>query len=97
MKNWKAGLLYNMHYTNMNKPILTYAFLNQEYDEKEVYQNILDMSISELSGMFSFLSVSFHARMELMGNGNPVHIIGKQVIERTSNNMLRWLESEIEQ
>ena len=102
IKNWKLNLLHcigeiQTEYINgKHKPILTYEFLEKEYEGKSVYSWIQEMTIEQMSGLFGELKTSIRARFEIFDNGNPVHIIGKRVIERTSKNMLRWLESEIE-
>lgn len=102
IKNWKISLLHcigeiQTEYVNgKHKPILTYEFLEKEYEGKSVYSWIQEMTIEQMSGMLGRLKTSIRERFEMFDNGNPVHIIGKQIIERTSKNMLRWLESEIE-
>ena len=49
-----------------------------------------------MSGMFGRLKTSISARFEILTNGNPIHIIGKQVTQRIDKNMLKCLESVIE-
>ena len=99
--NWKINLLHcigEIHTEFIDgkyKPILTYEFLEKEFEGKSVYSWIREMKIQEMSGMFGRLKTSISARFEILTNGNPIHIIGKQVTQRIDKNMLRWLECEI--
>lgn len=103
VNGWKSRFTYsikNIFSTYgtwiLKEQIKTYDFLQKEFEGKEVYRRIIEMTLEEMSGMFGQLSVSERTRLELLMNGNPVHVIGKQVVGRTSEKLLKWLESEIE-
>lgn len=103
VNGWKSRFMYavkNIFVTYGNlilkEQIKTYDFLCKKFDGKEIYEHIKEMTQEEMSGMFEQLSISDRARLEVLMNGNPVHIIGKQVIGRTSTSLLKWLEGDIE-
>lgn len=103
VNGWKSRFMYaikNIFATYgswiLKEQIKTYDFLCKKFEEKEVYEHIKEMTQEEMSGMFGQISISDRARLEVLMNGNPVHIIGKQVIGHTSISLLKWLESEIE-
>lgn len=99
---WKSRFMYaikNIFATYgswiLKEQIKTYDFLCKKFEGKEVYERIKEMTQEELSGMFGHLSISDRARLEVLMNGNPVHIIGNQAIGRTSTSLLKWMEREI--
>lgn len=77
----------------------TWEFLSQEYEGKEVYQYITDMTVEEISGIFGLFAVSEGARMEIIWSHKQVHILNTNHIlnakRRPSKDMVCWLESEV--
>lgn len=103
VNGWKSRFMYAINkifatYGSwiLKEQIKTYDFLCKKFEGKEVYEYIKEMTPEEMSGMFGQLSISDRTRIEILMNGNPIHIIGKQVIRRTSQKLLQWLEGEIE-
>ena len=71
----------------------TWEFLSQEYEGKEVYQHITDMTVEEISGIFGLLAVSDRARTDILCGDILFHILRAK--SRPIKDMMVWLESEV--
>lgn len=97
--DFKQSLLKSVRYLLAERgekyiaqPIMTYEFLSQEYERKEVYKHICSMTIEEMSGVFGLLSVSDTARLDVIYGDIPNYVLsGKR---RPCQDMIEWLSQK---